>query len=70
MLAESAMPARRIVERFTPQSTRVLTATRAWWSSWRMVSRTASEILSAVLSGWPSETDSEVKRVYSLMVRR
>ena len=30
-------------------------------SSARMASRTASEIWSAILSGWPSVTDSEVK---------
>ena len=37
-------------------------ATRAALSFSRMASRTASEIWSATLSGWPSETDSEVKR--------
>jgi hypothetical protein len=38
--------------------------------SWaRMASSTASEIWSATLSGWPSETDSEVNR-YSLAMQR
>ena len=36
-------------------------ATRPFGSSVRTASRTASEIWSATLSGWPSVTDSEVK---------
>src|SRR5438132_13463202 len=35
-------------------------ATRPWGSSAMMASRTASEIWSAILSGWPSVTDSEL----------
>src|SRR4051794_24832649 len=35
-------------------------ATRPVGSSDRMASRTASEIWSAILSGWPSVTDSEL----------
>ena len=45
----------------TPVLTMVSQATRACGSSVRMASSTASEIWSASLSGWPSETDSEVK---------
>ena len=37
-------------------------ATRAWLSFDRNRSTTASEIWSATLSGWPSETLSDVKR--------
>src|SRR5271155_3297910 len=37
-------------------------ATRELGSSARCASRTASEIWSHILSGWPSETDSEVNR--------
>src|ERR1700745_871946 len=40
-------------------------ATRPEGSSRSTASRTPSEIWSAILSGWPSVTDSEVKR-YSL----
>src|ERR671915_214321 len=36
-------------------------ATRPFLSSWSTASRTASEIWSAILSGCPSVTDSEVK---------
>ena len=43
-----------------PVLTRVSQATRALVSCCRMASSTASEIWSAILSGWPSETDSEV----------
>ena len=43
-----------------PVFTMVSQATRASGSSVRIASRTASEIWSAILSGWPSETDSEV----------
>ena len=42
--------------------TRVSAATREFLSCARMASRIPSEIWSATLSGWPSETDSEVKR--------
>ena len=45
-----------------PVFTIVSQATRARLSWARMASSTASEIWSATLSGWPSETDSEVKR--------
>jgi hypothetical protein len=45
-----------------PVFTIVSQATRARLSCARMASSTASEIWSAILSGWPSETDSEVKR--------
>src|SRR5690606_2358088 len=40
---------------------RVSTATRLWGSSLSIESRIASLIWSAILSGWPSVTDSEVK---------
>src|SRR5450759_63318 len=46
----------------TPVLTIVSQATRARLSCARIASRTASEIWSAPLSGWPSETDAEVKR--------
>src|SRR5690348_17619089 len=46
----------------SPVVTRVSQATRPIGSSFRTASRTASEIWSAILSGWPSVTDSEVKR--------
>src|SRR5476651_1204282 len=42
--------------------TSVSAATREVLSCARIASRTASEIWSATLSGWPSETDSEVNR--------
>src|SRR5271167_2375403 len=45
----------------TPVLTRVSQATRPRGSAARMASSTASEIWSATLSGWPSETDSDVK---------
>src|SRR5689334_4329605 len=45
-----------------PVFTRVSQATRPVGSSRRTASRTPSEIWSATLSGWPSVTDSEVKR--------
>src|SRR5262245_39627007 len=47
----------------TPVFTSVSHATRARLSCARIASSTASEIWSATLSGWPSETDSEVNRV-------
>src|SRR5919108_3364448 len=45
-----------------PVVTSVSHATRPAGSSVRTASRTASETWSATLSGWPSVTDSEVKR--------
>src|SRR6185295_18907375 len=45
-----------------PVVTSVSQATRAFGSSARMASRMASEMASATLSGWPSVTDSDVKR--------
>src|ERR671937_2517503 len=45
-----------------PVVTRVSHATRPAGSSARTASRTESETWSATLSGWPSVTDSEVKR--------
>src|SRR5690242_11212442 len=44
-----------------PVVTSVSQATRAAASLVRMASRIASEIWSAILSGWPSVTDSDVK---------
>ena len=46
----------------TPVLIRVSQATRPRGSTARMASSTASEIWSATLSGWPSDTDSEVNR--------
>src|SRR5579864_6338190 len=43
-----------------PVAVRVSQATRLVESSVRQASRMASEIWSAILSGWPSVTDSEV----------
>src|ERR1700691_3931030 len=51
----------------TPVLTKVSQATRPRGSAARMASRMASEIWSATLSGWPSETDSEVKEKLLLM---
>src|SRR5690348_13439198 len=45
-----------------PVAVRVSQATRLDGSSARQASRTESEIWSAILSGWPSVTDSDVKR--------
>src|SRR5436189_1210666 len=45
-----------------PVFTRVSQATRLSGSSASTASRTPSEIWSAILSGWPSVTDSEVNR--------
>src|SRR5580700_7588520 len=45
-----------------PVAVRVSQATRLEGSSARQASRMASEIWSAILSGWPSVTDSEVNR--------
>ncbi len=47
-----------------PVLIRVSTATRDSGSFSSMASRMASEIWSAILSGCPSDTDSEVNRVY------
>src|ERR1700710_530126 len=44
-----------------PVVIRVSQATRPMGSSLRTASRTESEIWSAILSGWPSVTDSDVK---------
>src|SRR5688500_6146404 len=49
----------------SPVVTSVSQATRARGSSARIASRTASEIWSATLSGCPSVTDSDVKRLRS-----
>src|SRR5882757_7359358 len=55
----------------SPVVIRVSQATRLFGSLESAASRTASEIWSAILSGWPSVTDSEVKRkVRSAMGRR
>src|SRR6185312_15318830 len=45
-----------------PVAVRVSQATRAYGSCSRQASRMASETWSAILSGWPSVTDSEVNR--------
>src|SRR5436305_12689147 len=45
-----------------PVVTRVSQATRPVGSARRTSSKTASEIWSATLSGWPSVTDSDVNR--------
>src|SRR5581483_168710 len=45
-----------------PVAVRVSQATRLTGSSRRQASRMASEIWSAILSGWPSVTDSEVNK--------
>ena len=50
-----------------PVFTSVSHATRPFGSSRSTASRTPSEIWSAILSGWPSVTDSEVNR-YSLSI--
>src|SRR5439155_24012087 len=50
----------------SPVVSNVSHATRPFGSSPRIASRTASEIWSAILSGWPSVTDSEVKVQRSL----
>ena len=51
----------------SPVVTMVSQATRASGSWARMASRMESEIWSAILSGWPSVTDSEVN-VHLVMV--
>src|SRR5688572_3948053 len=50
--------------------TSVSAATRERGSWARIASSTASEIWSATLSGWPSETDSEVKRCSLIVLYR
>src|SRR6185503_4586858 len=47
----------------------VSAATREYLSCARMASSTASEIWSATLSGWPSDTDSEVNRKLLVDIR-
>src|SRR6188472_4340048 len=49
--------------------TSVAHATRLLVSCSSIASRTASEIWSATLSGWPIETDSDVKKTRSAMAR-
>src|SRR5207302_8097571 len=46
-----------------PVAVRVSQATRLEVSSVRQASRMASEIWSAILSGWPSVTDSDVNKI-------
>src|SRR5579863_4501221 len=46
-----------------PVAVRVSQATRLVASSARQASRMATEIWSAILSGWPSVTDSEVNKI-------
>src|SRR5438132_5501747 len=55
--------------RTRPVVTSVSHATRPSGSSDRIESRTASEIWSASLSGWPSVTDSEVNRYRLATIR-
>src|SRR5882672_1159830 len=52
-----------------PVVKKVSQATRPWASSSRTASRTVSEIWSAILSGWPSVTDSDVNRKLSIAPR-
>src|SRR6267378_1717807 len=54
----------------SPVLASVSSATRELGSSLRSASRTASEIWSHILSGWPSETDSEVKRKFLIGIKR
>src|SRR5262245_42036821 len=54
----------------SPVVTTVSQATLASGSLVRIASRTASEIWSASLSGWPSVTDSEVNRLTMLGASR
>src|SRR5713226_1080809 len=51
-----------------PVAVRVSQATRLEASSARQASRMASEIWSAILSGWPSVTDSEVNKIRFFVV--
>src|SRR5258707_9851724 len=48
-----------------PVAVKVSQATRLKESSARQASRIASEIWSAILSGWPSVTDSDVNKNFS-----
>src|SRR5207244_10668536 len=54
----------------SPVVIRVSQATRPFGWSWRTASSTESETWSATLSGWPSVTDSEVKRNSRVMARQ
>src|SRR5215210_8127626 len=54
----------------SPVVTSVSHATRPTGSWARMASRMESEIWSAILSGWPSVTDSDVKRWRPLRLMR
>src|SRR6267154_4578329 len=49
----------------SPVAVKVSQATRLPGSSARQASRIASEIWSAILSGWPSVTDSDVNKNFS-----
>ena len=49
----------------SPVVVAVSQATRAFGSSRMIASRMASEIWSHILSGWPSVTDSDVKRYWA-----
>src|SRR5437764_4347717 len=51
-----------------PVAVRVSQATRLRESSARQASRMASEIWSAILSGWPSVTDSDVNKIRFFVV--
>src|ERR1700730_5980607 len=51
-----------------PVAVRVSQATRLKESSARQASRMASEIWSAILSGWPSVTDSDVNKIRFFVV--
>src|ERR1700722_19838044 len=51
-----------------PAAARISQATRLKGSSVRQASRMASEIWSAILSGWPSVTDSEVNKIRFFVV--
>src|SRR5580698_3926724 len=53
-----------------PVAVRVSAATRLYGSCSRQASRMASETWSAILSGWPSVTDSEVNRKRSLNLEK
>src|ERR1700735_3633716 len=52
-----------------PVAVKVSAATRLYGSCSRQASRSASETWSAILSGWPSVTDSEVNKKRSLNFR-
>src|SRR5918996_3473594 len=53
----------------SPVVIRVSHATRPSRSSWSTASRTLSETWSAILSGWPSVTDSDVNRNWRPAIR-